>query len=89
MKLNVMTIVDDKGKKVRGLALMEDITQKKAIFHQVEEAGNRLQMILEEIQEYGILSADRDMVITYFGPGCERLFGWKAQEVVGKKTPTS
>jgi PAS domain S-box-containing protein len=85
VKLDAMSLVDSQGKLLRGLCLVEDITQKKAARREIEDARNRLNIILGEITEYGIFSTDANFVINYFGPGCERLTGWKAQDVVGQK----
>jgi PAS domain S-box-containing protein len=85
VKLDLMLLLDEKGRKIRGLGLVEDITQQKAAQRALEEARKRLQIVLEEIPEYGIFSTDANFVITYFGPGCENLTGWKAHEVVGIK----
>jgi len=85
VKLDLMALIDEKGRKIRGLGLVEDITQQKAAQRALEEARKRLQIVLEEIPEYGIFSTDANFVITYFGPGCENLTGWKAHEVVGIK----
>lgn len=85
VKLDAMGLVDEKGRRLRGLCLVEDITQKKNARREIEEAKNRLNIILGEITEYGIFSTDANFVINYFGPGCERLTGWKAEEVVGQK----
>jgi len=85
LRLHAMALVDEKGAKLRGLCVIEDITQQKAAQRAIEEARDRLQMVLEEIPEYGIFSTDANFMINYFGPGCERLTGWKAGEVVGIK----
>jgi PAS domain S-box-containing protein len=85
VKVDSMALLDEKGKRIRGLCLIEDVSRQKAAQRALEDAGKRLQMVLEEIPEYGIFSTDANFVITYFGPGCERLTGWKAGEVVGKE----
>jgi PAS domain S-box-containing protein len=85
VKLDSIALLGEKGEKIRGLYLIEDITQKKAAQREIEEARKRLQMVLEEIPEYGIFSADSEFIINYWGPGCEKLTGWKAEEVVGSK----
>ncbi|RKY26978.1 MAG: hypothetical protein DRP79_04005 [Planctomycetota bacterium] len=85
VKLDAVSLLDENGRHVRGLCLIENITGKKAARREIEQARARLQMILDEIPEYGIFSTDANFVINYFGPGCERLLGWKANEVVGIK----
>ena len=85
VELDTVSLLDENGRHVRGLCLIEDITDKKAARREIEQARARLQMILDEIPEYGIFSTDANLVINYFGPGCERLLGWKAGEVIGGK----
>src|SRR6202012_3013216 len=36
---------------------------------------------------YGIISTDTTGYITSFNPAAEQLFGWKAEELIGKATP--
>lgn len=85
LKMDAVSLLDENGRHVRGLCMMEDITRKKAVQREMEQARARLQMILEEIPEYGIFSTDANFVINYFGPGCETLLGWKAEEVIGRE----
>jgi PAS domain S-box-containing protein len=58
-----------------------DITERK----RSEEFEKRLASI-EESSEDAILSADQDGIINTWNPGAERLFGYTAEEVIGKPT---
>ncbi|MCI5166217.1 MAG: PAS domain S-box protein, partial [Candidatus Electrothrix sp. GM3_4] len=41
--------------------------------------------LLRSSQVMGIVATDMNLVVTYFNPVAEKLFGFKAEEVVGKK----
>ncbi|MCI5117253.1 MAG: PAS domain S-box protein [Candidatus Electrothrix sp. LOE1_4_5] len=41
--------------------------------------------LLRSSQVMGIVATDMNLVVTYFNPVAEKLFGFKAQDVVGKK----
>ncbi|MCI5147869.1 MAG: PAS domain S-box protein [Candidatus Electrothrix sp. MAN1_4] len=41
--------------------------------------------LLKSSQVMGIVATDMHLIVTYFNPVAERLFGFKAEEVVGKK----
>ncbi len=41
--------------------------------------------LLKSSQVMGIVATDMNLVVTYFNPVAEKLFGFKAEEVVGKK----
>ncbi len=44
--------------------------------------------LLKSSQVMGIVATDMNLVVTYFNPVAEKLFGFKAEEVVGKKVTT-
>jgi signal transduction histidine kinase/HPt (histidine-containing phosphotransfer) domain-containing protein len=47
----------------------------------------RLHAVLAAATEHAIVSSDPDGIITVFNAGAERMLGYTAEEVVGKKTP--
>lgn len=76
----IFSIVHDTaGKNVGTLAIARDITERK----KTEEALHRLAVIVESSHD-AILSKTLDGVITTWNRGAEMLYGYKAEEVVGR-----
>ncbi|WP_242063417.1 PAS domain S-box protein [Nostoc sp. FACHB-892] len=61
------------------LALMRDITQQKQAEQKIREQG-----LLLDVSTEGILVRNIYNQILFWNQGAERLYGWKAEEVVGK-----
>ncbi|MBD0300836.1 MAG: PAS domain S-box protein, partial [Tolypothrix sp. T3-bin4] len=61
------------------LALMRDITQQKQAEQKIREQG-----LLLDVSTEGILVLNIHNQILFWNQGAERLYGWKAEEVVGK-----
>lgn len=74
-------IKDGKGEVTRLAVLALDITEHK-------EAENKLkeQAALLDIASDAILAKDLDGRILYWNKGAERLYGWSAEEAIGRKT---
>ena len=51
--------------------------------HMDEEQIRYMNALLQEIND-AIITFDRDMIIQSWNKGAERIYGWKAEEVVGK-----
>ena len=77
----VYPIKDGKGKVTRLAVLSLEITERK-------EAENKLkeQAALLDIASDAILAKELDGRIVYWNKGAERLYGWTADEVKGRKT---
>lgn len=65
-----------------------DISQRKKTEEELIKVNTDLQGILNSGSQVSILSTGLDGVITHFSKGSENLLGYKAEEVVGKTTPT-
>ncbi|MEH2199631.1 PAS domain S-box protein [Nostoc sp.] len=61
------------------LALMRDITQQKQAKQKIREQG-----LLLDVSTEGIIVRNIHNQILFWNQGAERLYGWKAEEVVGK-----
>ncbi|MEH2238536.1 PAS domain S-box protein [Nostoc sp.] len=61
------------------LALMRDITQQKQAEQKIREQG-----LLLDVSTDAILVRNIHNQILFWNQGAERLYGWKAEEVVGK-----
>jgi PAS domain S-box-containing protein len=70
---------DDAGRMIGALNTMIDVSD----FGRIEELRQRLASIVEFSQD-AIIVKDLDGIITSWNSGAERLFGYKADEVIGK-----
>ncbi|MEJ2660539.1 MAG: PAS domain S-box protein, partial [Desulfobacteraceae bacterium] len=64
-------------------AMMETIRTRDQELRQLA----RFQRTLVDSAAYGIISCDRDGIVTSFNRAAERLLGYKADEIVGRQSP--
>jgi PAS domain S-box-containing protein len=69
---------------VGGIAIIRDITERKRAEDLVNEAHQRLSSHVENTP-LAVVEWDKDYRVARWLPSAERLFGWKAEEVLGKK----
>ena len=72
-------IKDEKGKPLYGLGMLMDISSKK----KSEETQRFLTYLLEQTGD-GIVVADLEGNIVQWNKGAEKIFGYKAEEILGK-----
>ena len=68
---------------VGGIAIIRDITQRKHAEELANEAHQRLSLHVENTP-LAVIEWDKDHRVSRWSPSAERLFGWKAEEVLGK-----
>src|SRR5437660_4919654 len=78
----IVPFVDENEKPYQYVAIRHDITQLKLAEEQVRQQAD----LLDKSQD-AILVRDMDDRIIYWNKSAERLYGWRANEVIGKKTP--
>jgi PAS domain S-box-containing protein len=74
---------DEGGEVVGGIAVIRDITERKHVEELVNEAHQRLTSHVE-YTPLAVIEWDKDYRVSRWSPSAERLFGWKAEEVLGK-----
>jgi PAS domain S-box-containing protein len=72
-------LFDADGRLIGAVNMLVDISDRK----QAEEAAQRLAAIVESSDD-AIISKDFNGIITTWNKGAERVFGYKADEIVGK-----
>lgn len=68
-------------------AYVRDLSQLKQTTEKLSQSNSRLQAVLDAATQVAILATDKKGIITLFNSGAERLFGYRAKEVVGMSTP--
>jgi PAS domain S-box-containing protein len=74
-----MPLFDSSGALTGAVNTLVDITER----HEAEQAAQRLASIVESSDD-AVLARDLDGLLTSWNHGAERLFGYKADEVIGK-----
>ncbi len=69
------------------LDLNEDLERKVQERTLELEATNALQRVILNDAGYAIIATDPNGTITLFNPAAEKMLGYQAQELIGKKTP--
>jgi hypothetical protein len=69
-----------------GLLVLQDITQESLVEEEMRRVRKDLQAIMTHLP-IGITATDMNGVYTHWSTGCERVFGYTAEEMVGKRTP--
>jgi len=65
------------------VGIIHDLTERKRVERALQESANRLKAVVDTAVD-GVILIDMQGVITMFNPACERLFGYRADEVVGR-----
>jgi PAS domain S-box-containing protein len=74
-------IRNEHGQAVRMVGAMVNITERKRSEEQIRDQARLL-----DLAQDAILICDSEEQIIYWNHGAERLYGWKAQDVLGRKS---
>ncbi|GIW81290.1 MAG: hypothetical protein KatS3mg105_3097 [Gemmatales bacterium] len=80
-------LLNAEGKFHGALAMFTDITQRKLAEEKLWSANQTLQAVVQ-CSPLAINIIDCEGRVLMWNPASERIFGWTAQEVVGKRLPT-
>ena len=85
MKISAMY---DEEQNITGyMSFARDITDKKNAERRIKETNERIQRIIDSSPS-GICVVDKNGIIETWSPACEKIFGWTAEEVIGRFNPT-
>ncbi len=76
-------LYDQQNKIVGGIAVVHDITERKRVAEAAQETHQRLTFHVEN-SPLAVIEWDADFRVSRWSASAERLFGWQAEEVIGK-----
>ncbi len=80
-----ITPILDENSQVQGCALFgQDVTEIKEREVSAKKIDESLKNIFSSIKEYALYVINLDGNITYFGMGCESMFGWNKRDIIFK-----
>lgn len=77
-------IRDDAGAVQRVAGVLQDITEDKEWSEALRESEERFRLLIEGAPDYAMFLLDPGNQIIYWSAGAERVFGWSADEVLGR-----
>jgi len=75
-------IRDGEGKPEHMVGMVQDITERKMAALRLKESQNHLNLMLESVQDYAIISLDEAGRIVLWNSGAQKIFGYRPQEVM-------
>jgi PAS domain S-box-containing protein len=85
--LTVSVIRDDAGRPIKGLGIVQDISERRAALDLAQGELERLARDHDRILEFageGIYHVDERGIVAFANPAAAELLGWSADELVGK-----
>ena len=76
-------LLNNKDEIIGGIAIIRDITERKTAEESAQRAHQRLISHFEN-SPLAVIEWDSDFRVSRWSEAAERLFGWKAEEVIGK-----
>src|ERR1043165_7861167 len=75
---------DERGEVVGGVAIIRDVTERKLVETAPADDHRRLAFHVENTP-LAVIEWDQAFRVLRWSPAAQRLFGWKAEEVLGKR----
>ena len=75
---------DESGQVVGGVAIIRDVTERKLVETSVLDDHQRLAFHVENTP-LAVIEWDHEFKVLRWSPAAQKLFGWKAEEVLGKR----
>jgi PAS domain S-box-containing protein len=77
-----------RGKEHLFVGLVRDITERKRSAAKLRESEERFAILVDQAEEYAIITTDSTGMVSTWNAGAERIFGYSESEILGKKLIT-
>ncbi len=75
---------DGEGRPLYLFIQVQDISVQRTVEEELRQSEERLQLLVDAVQDYAIFMLDPDGLIASWNTGAQRLKGWTAAEIVGR-----
>jgi two-component system, chemotaxis family, CheB/CheR fusion protein len=78
-------VKDGSGKAIGATEVLRDISSRKKAQEALRASDERFRLLMEGAKDYAMFLIEPNNVISYWSEGAQRVFGWSAEEAIGKR----
>lgn len=84
LEVSASPVLDDRGRAVLAVSTFCDVSERMRMARSLRDSEERLRLIIESLNDYAIITTDSQGRITSWSPGACSIFGFQAEEVLGR-----